>query len=197
MKNIIKILAILLIIGVFLVIVSCNTASKYHKFTFSQETIKYIFSEEVESAESFCTTRGLNTAIYKKYVYARSNNNGSLTVIVDDETLREWKSSNWSLQVLQSLLEETNIDIGIDIDWSDDFLDAKQAIKNSGIEVSKDFTVITQGPGDDGSFYPYLVSACIRMQIFNGKQVEDITVTYIEIDSNGNVIDEIIWPSNN
>ncbi len=197
MKKIFKVMVMLFLISIILFIVCCTSTSKYNKFVFSEETIRYIFAEKVESADIFCKTRGLNTAIYQKYAYARSNNDGSLTVIVDDETLREWKSSNWSLQVLQSLLEETNIDIGVDIDWSDDFLDAKQAIKNSGIEVSNDFTVITQGPGDDGSFYPYLVSACIRMQIFNGKQVEDITVTYIEIDSNGNVIDEIIWPSNN
>ena len=73
----------------------------------------------------------------------------------------------------------------------------KKAIKNSGIDISEDFTLITQGPGDDGSFYPYLVGACIRMQIFNGKQIENITVTYIEVDSNGNIVDKITWPSEN
>ena len=197
MKNIIRWISISLIIITAFVLISCEPKSQYHTFTFSKETIKVIFSENVESAESFCKTLGYNTPLYGKYKSTHANDDGSLTIVVDDKALREWKSSNWSLQVLQSLLEEKNIDIGVDIDWSDDYLDTKKAIKNSGIDISEDFTLITQGPEDDGSFYPYLVGACIRMQIFNGKQIENITVTYIEVDSNGNIVDKITWPSEN
>ena len=172
-----------------------NISVHYTTFYFDQETIRYVFADKVPSSESFCQTNGADTVLYNRYKYAKANNDKSLTVVVDDETLRLWKSSNWTLQILQSLLEEKGINIGVDIDWSEDFLNAKQKVKECGIEISEDFSLITQGPGDDGSFYTFLLPACIYMQIFEGKQVNEIKVAYVEVDEQGNIIHEIKWDS--
>lgn len=171
----------------------------YTTFCFDQETLRYIFADEVPSAESFCKTKGANTALYGRYKYAKANDDGTLTVAVDHETLRLWKSSNWTLQVLESLLEEKGRTIGVDIDWSTDELNTIRAVKKCGLDISEDYSLVTQGPGDDASFYVFLVPACIYTQIFQGKQIDEVKVTYIEVDEQGNIIDEIIWehPSNN
>ena len=172
-----------------------NITNNYTIFHFNQKTLEYIFGEEVSSAEDFCKNKGAGTILYKKYTYAKANN-GILTLIVDTETLKLWKSSNWTLQILESLLEESGKSIDVNIDWSEDFLNAKHAVKKSGIEISQDYSLITQGPGDDGSFFTFLLPACVYMQIFEGKQVDEIKVTYIEIDEQGNILDEIKWEIN-
>ena len=88
---------------------------------------------------------------------------------------------------------ETGKSAGVDIDWSEDFLNAKRDVKDCGVEISEDYSLIIQGPDDDGSFYTFLLPACIYMQIFEGKQVDEIKVTCVEVDESGNVIDEIKW----
>ena len=79
------------------------------------------------------------------------------------------------------------------------FSERQERSEKCGVEISEDYSLITQSPGDDGSFYTFLLPACVYMQIFEGKQVNEIKVTYVEIDEQGNVIDEIIWepPSGN
>lgn len=202
MKKIHKFLivsSILLIIVLTCVISIANISKHYTVFRFDQETLRYVFADEVSSAESFCQNKGYDTILYGRYKYAKANDDGTLTVAVDDETLKVWKSNNWTLQILESLLEEEGRSAGVDIDWSDDFLGTKREVKKCGIEISEDYSLITQGPGDDGSFYTFLLPACVYMQIFEGKQVNEIKVTYVEVDEFGNVIDEINWelPSNN
>ena len=66
-------------------------------------------------------------------------------------------------------------------------------VKSCGVEISEDYSLITEGPGDDGTFFPILTVACVHMQIFDGKQVSEVNVRYIEIDERGNIIDEIVW----
>ena len=199
MKKTHKILIILIILTILVLTCSItisNILKDYTVFCFNQETLKYVFADEVSTAESFCENKGAGTVLYNRYKYAKANKDGTLTVIVDNETLKLWKSSNWTLQILESLLEEEGRSAGVYIDWSEDFLNAKHAVKKSGIEISQDYSLITQGPGDDGSFYTFLLPACVYIQIFEGKQVDEIKVTYIEIDEQGNILDEIKWEIN-
>ena len=196
MKKTHKILIILIILTILVltcIITISNILKDYTVFCFNQETLKYVFADEVSTAESFCENKGAGTVLYNRYKYAKANKDGTLTVIVDNETLKLWKSSNWTLQILESLLEEEGRSADVYIDWSQDFLDAKREVKKCGIEISEDYSLITQSPGDDGSFYTFLLPACIYMQIFDGKQVDEINVTYVEIDEQGKVIDEINW----
>jgi hypothetical protein len=179
---------------IFLVVIIVLSAwvlkTKYNFFKFDEETIPYAFFGEVSTAEDFCKTKGANTVLHGKYLYAKAYDDGSLLLVIDNNALRSWKNADWILQVLQSLLEESGRDIGVDIDWTEDEIEAKKKIKTCGIEVSEDFSEFIIGPGDDRSFFPFLVSGCMRQQIFMGKQVSEISVTQITVDENGDIIDE-------
>ena len=191
-----KIATILMAIIMFslpFVIVITTISNRYTIYRFDEETLKYVFADEVSSAESFCQNKGANTVLYDRYTYAKANKDGSLTLVVDNETLRIWKSREWFLQILESLLEEEGRSAGVDIDWSDDFLSTKKLAKSCGIEISEDYSLITESPGDDAGFFPFLTAACVIMQIFDGKQIGEVNVRYIEVDESGNIVDEIVW----
>ena len=191
-----KILTILMAVLMFalpIVIAITTISNRYTVYRFDEETLRYVFAYEVSSAESFCQNKGADTVLYGRYTYAKANKDGSLTLVVDNETLRIWKSSEWFLQILESLLEEEGRSAGVDIDWSDDFLGTKKLAKSCGIEISEDYSLITESPDDDAGFFPFLTAACVIMQIFEGKQVSEVNVRYIEVDESGNIVDEIIW----
>ena len=191
-----KILTILMAVLMFalpVVIAITTISNRYTVYRFDEETLKYVFAYEVSSAESFCQNKGADTVLYDRYTYARANKDGSLILVVDNETLRIWKSSNLLLQVLESLLEEEGRSAGVDIDWSEDFFDSKKLAKSCGIEISEDYSLITEEPEDNGVFFTFLVPACVYMQIFDGKQVSEVNVRYIEVDGSGNIVDELFW----
>ena len=191
--KIISVLIVLATVVVTCIIMIIGIARNYTVYRFDEETLKYVFGDEISSAESFCQNKGADTVLYGRYTYAKANKDGSLTLVVDNETLRIWKSSNLLLQVLESLLEEEGRSAGVDIDWSEDFLDHKKLVKSCGIEISEDYSLITEEPEDNGVFFTFLVPACVYMQIFDGKQVSEVNVRYIEVDESGNIVDEIVW----
>ena len=168
-------------------------ARNYTIYRFDEETLKYVFAHEVSSAESFCQNKGADTVLYGRYTYAKANKDGSLTLVVDNETLRIWKSSDLLLQILESLLEEEGRSAGVDIDWSEDFLDHKKLVKSCGIEISEDYSLLIEEPEDNAVFFPSLTAACVIMQIFEGKQIGEVYVRYIEVDGSGNIVDELVW----
>ena len=180
------------------VVVTCiimiiGVARNYTIYRFDEETLKYVFAHEVSSAESFCQNKGADTVLYGRYTYAKANKDGSLTLVVDNETLRIWKSSDLLLQILESLLEEEGRSAGVDIDWSEDFLDHKKLVKSCGIEISEDYSLLIEEPEDHAVFFPSLTAACVIMQIFEGKQIGEVYVRYIEVDGSGNIVDELVW----
>ncbi len=196
MKKTDKIISVLIVLAT--VVVTCiimiiGIARNYTIYRFDEETLKYVFAHEVSSAESFCQNKGADTVLYGRYTYAKANKDGSLTLVVDNETLRIWKSCDLLLQILESLLEEEGRSAGVDIDWSDDFLDHKKLVKSCGIEISEDYSLLIEEPEDNAVFFPSLTAACVIMQIFEGKQVGEVYVRYIEVDEFGNIVDEIVW----
>ena len=135
-----KILTILMAVLMFalLVVIAITTISnRYTVYRFDEETLRYVFGDEVSSAESFCQNKGADTVLYDRYTYARANKDGSLTLVVDNETLKIWKSSRWTLQILESFLEKEGRSAGIDIDWSEDFLDRKKWLKAVALKFQK------------------------------------------------------------
>ena len=141
------------------VVVTCiimiiGVARNYTIYRFDEETLKYVFAHEVSSAESFCQNKGADTVLHGRYTYAKANKDGSLTLVVDNETLRIWKSSDLLLQILESLLEEEGRSAGVDIDWSEDFLDHKKLVKSCGIEISEDYSLLIEEPEDNAVFFP-------------------------------------------
>ncbi|MBQ7391570.1 MAG: hypothetical protein IJV73_02695 [Clostridia bacterium] len=191
--KIISVLIVLATVVVTCIIMIIGISKHYTVYRFDEETLRYVFGDEVSSAESFCQNKGADTVLYDRYTYAKANKDGSLTLVVDNETLRIWKSSNLLLQVLESLLEEEGRSSGVDIDWSEDFFDSKKLAKSCGIEISEDYSLITEEPEDNGVFFTFLVPACVYMQIFDGKQIGEVNVRYIEVDESGNIVDEIVW----
>ncbi len=196
MKKTDKIISVLIVLAT--VVVTCiimiiGIARNYTIYRFDEETLKYVFAHEVSSAESFCKNKGADTVLYGRYTYAKANKDGSLTLVVDNETLRIWKSCDLLLQILESLLEEEGRSAGVDIDWSDDFLDHKKLVKSCGIEISEDYSLLIEEPEDNAVFFPSLTATCVIMQIFEGKQVGEVYVRYIEVDESGNIVDEIVW----
>ena len=191
--KIISVLIVLATVVVTCIIMIIGIARNYTVYRFDEETLKYVFAYEVSSAESFCQNKGADTVLYGRYTYAKANKDGSLTLVVDNETLRIWKSSNLLLQVLESLLEEEGRSAGVDIDWSEDFLDHKKLVKSCGIEISEDYSLLIEEPEDNAVFFPSLTAACVIMQIFEGKQIGEVYIRYIEVDESGNIVDEIVW----
>ena len=191
--KIISVLIVLATVVVTCIIMIIGIARNYTIYRFDEETLKYVFAHEVSSAESFCQNKGADTVLYGRYTYAKANKDGSLTLVVDNETLRIWKSSDLLLQILESLLEEEGRSAGVDIDWSEDFLDHKKLVKSCGIEISEDYSLLIEEPEDNAVFFPSLTAACVIMQIFEGKQIGEVYVRYIEVDESGNIVDEIIW----
>ena len=191
-----RIISVLIVLATFVVtciIMIIGIARNYTIYRFDEETLKYVFAHEVSSAESFCKNKGADTVLYGRYTYAKANKDGSLTLVVDNETLRIWKSSDLLLQILESLLEEEGRSAGVDIDWSEDFLDHKKLVKSCGIEISEDYSLLIEEPEDNAVFFPSLTAACVIMQIFEGKQIGEVYVRYIEVDGFGNIVDELVW----
>ena len=191
--KIISVLIVLATVVVTCIIMIIGIARNYTVYRFDEETLKYVFAYEVSSAESFCQNKGADTVLYGRYTYAKANKDGSLTLVVDNETLRIWKSSDLLLQILESLLEEEGRSAGVDIDWSEDFLDHKKLVKSCGIEISEDYSLLIEEPEDNAVFFPSLTAACVIMQIFEGKQIGEVYIRYIEVDESGNIVDEIVW----
>ena len=191
--KIISVLIVLATVVVTCIIMIIGIARNYTIYRFDEETLKYVFAHEVSSAESFCKNKGADTVLYGRYTYAKANKDGSLTLVVDNETLKIWKSSDLLLQILESLLEEEGRSAGVDIDWSEDFLDHKKLVKSCGIEISEDYSLLIEEPEDNAVFFPSLTAACVIMQIFEGKQIGEVYVRYIEVDGSGNIVDELVW----
>ena len=63
-----------------------------------------------------------------------------------------------------------------------------------GFEISDDFTKVIDSPEDNSWYYPFILPACAQMQMLSGKTCQEITVEYIEIDGEGEIISTIIYP---
>ena len=57
-----------------------------------------------------------------------------------------------------------------------------------GFEISDDFTKVIDSPEDNSWYYPFILPACVQMQMLSGKTCQEITVEYIEIDGEGEII---------
>jgi hypothetical protein len=95
------------------------------------------------------------------------------------------------LQVLQCVLGDTR-DIGVKVDYSDDYLEFLKDAHTCGFDISEDYTKIVESPEDNGWYYPLIVAACIEMQVFMGKTCDEIIVEYWEVDENGETLDHIV-----
>ena len=145
------------------------------------------------SPEIFCETKGQGTWLENKYKKVKVDDDGCLVLTLNKDIVYAWKNSFFELHVLQCVLGE-NRDIGINVDYSMDFLNYMRDAYTCGFEISNDYSNVIKSPEDNGWYYPLVIPACIKMQVFEGKACESIRVEYVEIDETGEVLDRIISP---
>lgn len=188
--------SLVIIIAVFILV---TTLSSYTP----QPTIVYEISPKlcttilgVEPVE-FCDTKGANTILFNGFTSAEVNKNGNLILSLTEKELFYWKNSRVDLQILQKVVgEERNIGIK-PTPPSDKIMKLlyDNAEQSCGFEISDDYTKIIANPGDDITYFAVIPSACIAMQLFNGKQSDEITVEYVETNEDGEIVKRIIWPT--
>jgi hypothetical protein len=145
------------------------------------------------SPKEFCDTKGENTWLKGKYLFARIDDDGCLILTLKNQVLSEWKNTFFELHVLQCVLGDSR-NIGIELYYSKDFMDYMLDADTCGYEISEDYTLVVESYDDNGWYYPVIIPACIKMQMLEGKKCSDITVEFIELDSDGNIVEKIVYP---
>ena len=143
--------------------------------------------------EVFCATKGADTILNGNYAYAKVDKDGCLILIVEKEIVDEWKNSLLPLQILQCVLGDSR-DIGITVDYSYDFLNYMERAESCGFEIAEDFKKIIDGPGDNSWYCPFIFTACIELQMFEGKDCKDIFVELYRYDDNGELLEYDCYP---
>lgn len=149
------------------------------------------------SPDDFCKSKGEGTFIENAYTFARVDKNGYLILIMSDSQLNKWKSLRYDTIALQAVLGDSK-DIGVRIpDNYDGDIWLENITKYAdgcGFDISNDYKTIVASPGDDKSYMPFIIMACNFMQLCEGTPSDQIKVEYTEIDKDGNVVEQIIFP---
>ena len=95
--------------------------------------------------------------------------------------------------MLQCVLGDAR-DIGIQVDYSKDFFHLMEDAQTCGYEISNDYTKVIESYEDNSWYYPVIMSACVKMQMFEGKTCSDIRVEFFIVDANGEIIETITYP---
>ena len=155
-------------------------------------TVCGYFFEDV-SPQAFCETEGKDTWLENKYLFARVDEDGCLILLLRKSTINEWKNTFTDLQILQCVLGDSR-DLGIHVDDSQDSLDLMKDAHTCGFEISEDYKQFIESPEDNGWYFPFVMSGCIKMQVFNGVPCSEIRVEYLEIDAEGKILDKVVFP---
>ena len=180
------------VIGLILAVLGAGAV-----FFFTQYTVLHLPPKvsgimlDGATPDEFCETEGKDTWLEGKYASATVDKDGCLILVLRKKVAAEWKNSFYPVQVLQCVLGDTR-DIGVKVDYSDDYLEFLKDAHTCGFEISKDYTQIVESPEDNGWYYPLIVPACIEMQVFMGKTCDEIIVEYWEVDENGETLDHIV-----
>lgn len=183
-------------ISFFIILILVIAIIIYCRFTYSTLHISPTLCENSLggiSPDDFCQNRGRNTWLEGKYLFAKVDKDGCLIVTLKRKVISEWKNTFTDLQILQCVLDDR--DIGITIDYEKDFMDYMKDAHTCGFEISSDFTRVVDSPDDNSWYFPFITMACARMQMFEGKSCSEVRVEYIELGSNGEVINLIVYPN--
>ena len=163
--------------------------SQSHKFYLSPSVCNLMLGES--DPANFCANKGKGTWLENKYIYASVDDNGYLVLILSDKVTKEWKNSFYELRILQCILGSER-DIGVDINYSsgDKMMELAHGC---GYEISDDYTQFIESPGDTRWYSPLIMSACIKMQFFEKKPCDDITVEFLVVNNNGEIIERFIY----
>ena len=181
-------------LAIFLIIagvVLCYKQVNYSTLHFSPMMCEATFYGMTPN--DFCTNNGEGTFLEDKYLHADIDTDGCLILTIKNNIINEWKNTFVDLQVLQCVLGNSH-DIGITIDYSLDFVDYMKDAHTCGFEISEDFTKIIASPEDNHWYYPLIMLACTRMQIFEGKNCTEVKVTYVDVNDAGEIIETTVFP---
>ncbi len=188
-------LFVVVVIVMMTVLSSCNNAGHTNQSTLHLSPLMCGILLEGINPEEFCETKGKNTFLQNRYLSAETDKDGCLILTLNNDVIAEWKNSFTSLQVLQCVLGDSR-QIGISIDYSKDYMDYMKDAHTCGFEISEDFTQVIESPEDNGWYYPLVMVACATMQVFEGKTCSEVRVEYLEVNNNGEIIEEINFPDN-
>ena len=148
------------------------------------------------SPEKFVESQGAsgNISLKNGYTDAKIDKDGNLVLILSEKELKAWKNARPDLKVLQSVLGSSK-DIGVYVDASqcDEIL--KPLIENAdtcGFEISDDYSLIIASHSDNVTYFPFILSACLFMQIIEGKT--EVGVEYYQYNEVGEIIDYEVYP---
>ena len=144
------------------------------------------------SPETFCRSKGAGTWIEGKYLFANVDNDGCLILAVKNDVISAWKSTYLELQILQCVIGSSR-DIGVTVDYSMDFMSLMENADTCGYEISEDFSKVVHSPGDNHWYFPFIVTGCATMQMFDGETCSENYVEFTEIDENGKIVEKIVF----
>ena len=143
--------------------------------------------------EEFCKSQGAGTILYGCFPYSKVDKDGCLILVLDKNMVKPWKDSLLQMQIMQCVFGDSR-DIGVTIDYSRDILSFMKNADSCGFEISEDYTKIVDENGDNTFYFPFIMSACLMMQVFSGRTCENITVEYLRYGPNGEILDRILYP---
>jgi len=201
--------AILLVFGMFLS--SCQHTIQSHKKSDnnddnagieSNETHEYQLSDKICQTvfgidpQTFCEKNGKDTLLENGFTSAMVTSDDTLVLQLTNIQSGNWRNSEVSLQILQKILGSEKEIVSKIIPPTDSFYGAfyENADTACGFEISDDYSKVTAGPGDDKSYQLIVSRACLLMQVFKGIPSDNISVEYIELDSEGVVTNRIFLP---
>ena len=171
-------------------LISCSRKTDTDQSTLHLSPKMCRLMTEGVSPNEFVNSKGENTFLKNKYAEAYVDKDGCLILTLENQVITEWKNTFAALQVLQCVLGDTR-DIGITIDYSKDFLDYMRDADTCGYDISEDFTKVVESAEDNSWYFPFIMTSCCVMQVFEGKSCTEIKIDYVEIDENGEVINTI------
>ena len=189
MKNKIFKLSITVIL-IILLLCLAGCLGETQTFEFSPDLCEYILKM---TPEEFINCNGKGTDIEGLFYDAKIDENGNLLFLMKKRNVEKWKESIFALYILDIRMggnpkigvDSANAEIIFDDGYSKILIEGAREYSQT---ISDDFTEIVSHYGDPVTMYPFLMTGCAYMQIFEGAIADEIDITYIFLNKNGEEI---------
>jgi hypothetical protein len=167
--------------------------SKLNEFLLSRKICRVLLGV---SPKTFHETNGEGTLLFNEYTDSAVTEDGDLVLHLTDNQVDQWRNSNVFMQILQKIMgKEKQIVTKVIVPTSFPFESLYKNSNKCGYEISDDYTKIVVGPGDDRSYYSIVLHSCVFVQLLEGKPSDEISVEYIEVDSEGKITEQSFYPT--
>ena len=189
-----RLILCILCVGLCLIIYCVSYIAKLNVFVLSPLVAKAFTGND---PESFCSNDGADTTLDGMFICAKVKKNGDLILVMTDQQIKDWKNSNFYMQLLQKIVGSERQIVTEIIPPTDPVSEIiyEKADTVCGYEISEDYTRVYADPGDSKMIYfPFIPYPCLAMQILFGKPSDEISYTFIEYDEEGNIVEQYVWP---